>query len=43
MDAMFVSIHRFNNFYIKLSNDTRIEDLCLLIKVIIDLEEPTDK
>lgn len=42
MHVMFVSIHNFN-IYIKLSNNTAIEGLYLLIKVIIDFDEPTDK
>ena len=42
MDAMFVSIHHFNDFYNKcINNKMGMECLCLLIKIFIDSNEST--
>lgn len=43
MDAMFVSIHNFNNLCIKLNDKSMGIGLCLLIKIIIDFGKPMDK
>ena len=40
MDAIFVSIHNFNDFYNKCNdNNTGVECLCLLIKIFTDFDE----
>ena len=43
MDARFVSIHSFNNFCIKLNDNSMGIGLCLLIKIMIDFGKLMDR